>query len=134
MAADHRRWPLSPSNDLSYYIGRRLMATESHIMASLLRYGQGYKLDMRLDMARARPEAILELLQQRIEGIKSDELEPPSMVLTVPQGSATLSRLFALLSELRSTHHVLECSVTQCTLEQIFIQMASKSKLRKDDE
>jgi hypothetical protein len=73
-------------------------------------------------------------LQQRIEGIKSDELEPPSMVLTVPQGSATLSRLFALLSELRSTHHVLECSVTQCTLEQIFIQMASKSKLRKDDE
>jgi hypothetical protein len=133
MAADHRRWPLSPSNDLSYYIGKRLMATESHIMASLLRYGQGYKLDMRLD-ARARPEAILELLQQRIEGIKSDELEPPSMVLTVPQGSATLSRLFALLSELRSTHHVLECSVTQCTLEQIFIQMASKSKLRKDDE
>lgn len=134
MAADHRRWPLSPSNDLSYYIGKRLMATESHIMASLLRYGQGYKLDMRLDMGRARPEAILELLQQRIEGIKSDELEPPSMVLTVPQGSATLSRLFALLSELRSTHHVLECSVTQCTLEQIFIQMASKSKLRKDDE
>ena len=134
MAADHRRWPLSPSNDLSYYIGKRLMATESHIMASLLRYGQGYKLDMRLDMAHARPETILELLQQRIEGIKSDELEPPSMVLTVPQGSATLSRLFALLSELRSTHHVLECSVTQCTLEQIFIQMASKSKLRKDDE
>jgi ATP-binding cassette subfamily A (ABC1) protein 7 len=104
-------------------------------MASLLRYGQGYKLDMRLDMARhADPQKILELLQQRIEGIKSDELEPPSMVLTVPQGSATLSRLFALLSELRSTHHVLECSVTQCTLEQIFIQMASKSKLRKDDE
>ena len=30
-------------------------------------------------------------------------------------------------------HHVLECSATQCTLEQIFIAMASKSKLRKEE-
>ena len=123
------------SDDLSDYIGWRLMASESHSMASLLRYGQGYKLDMRLDMANhADPQKILQILQERCAGIKTEEFEPPSMVLTVPQGSATLSRLFALLSELRSTHHVLECSVTQCTLEQIFIQMASKSKLRKDDE
>ena len=34
----------------------------------------------------------------------------------------------ALLAELRAAKTVLECSVTQCTLEQIFIIMASKAK------
>jgi len=29
---------------------------------------------------------------------------------------------------------VLECSVTQCTLEQIFLMMASKSKLRTNEQ
>ena len=52
------------------------------------------------------------------------------MVLTVPQTGAQLSQLFGLLEELKATHHVVECSITQCTLEQIFIQMASKTKAR----
>ena len=95
-------------------------------------YGQGYKLDLRLDSTHANPDAILQLLQARVAGVKLKELELPSMVLTVPQGSAPLSQLFGLLAELKATHHVLECSVTQCTLEQIFIQMASKTKMRGD--
>ena len=51
----------------------------------------------------------------------------------VPQESSDLSGLFGLLAELKESHHVLECSATQCTLEQIFIAMASKSKLRKEE-
>jgi len=93
-------------------------------------YSQGYKLDLRFDTTKADENAILELLQSRVANVALKELEPPSMVLTVPQASAKLSELFSLLSALKATHHVLECSVTQCTLEQIFIAMASKNKMR----
>ena len=52
------------------------------------------------------------------------------MVVTVPQRAARLPQLFELLAELKSRHGVREGSITQCTLEQIFIQMASKTRLR----
>ena len=121
-------------------------------------YGQGYKLDLRLDTARddviADAESILALLQSRHDGAELLELEPPSMVLTVPREAAPqdaapqagqdgseapppsspkLSELFGLLDELKATHHVVEGSITQCTLEQIFIRMATKSKMRSKE-
>jgi ABC-type multidrug transport system ATPase subunit len=97
-------------------------------------YGQGYKLDLRLDMANhADPQKILQILQERCAGIKTEEFEPPSLVLTVPQNAVKLASLFGLLDELKGSHHVQECSVTQCTLEQIFILMASKANMRPTD-
>jgi len=97
-------------------------------------YGQGYKLDLRLDMANhADPQKILQMLQVRCAGIKTEEFEPPSLVLTVPQGALKLASLFGLLDELKGSHHVQECSMTQCTLEQIFILMASKANMRVTD-
>ena len=97
-------------------------------------YGQGYKLDLRLDMANhADPQKILQILQERCAGIKTEEFEPPSLVLTVPQNAVKLASLFGLLDELKGSHHVQECSVTQCTLEQIFILMASKANMRVTD-
>ena len=93
-------------------------------------YGQGYKLDLHLDVARADPDSLFDLVCGRYEDVELQELELPSMVLTVPQAAARLSQLFALLAELKATHHVVEGSITQCTLEQIFIQMASKTKMR----
>jgi len=96
-------------------------------------YGQGYKLDLRLDPTRADADAILAMMQGHLSTAELTELEMPSMVLTVPQGAASLSQLFGLLSQLKAEYHVLECSVTQCTLEQIFIQMASKKQLRGAD-
>jgi len=101
------------------------------IQALKSRYGQGYKLDLRVDVTRADPAAIQKLLEARYTGVELKELELPSMVLTVPQGAAVLSALFSTLAELKSTHGVLEGSVTQCTLEQIFLAMASKSKMRE---
>jgi len=94
-------------------------------------YSQGYKLDLRFDVTQADPNAILALLKSRIVDADLKELEPPSMVLTVPQSAAQLSQLFSLLSELKVTHSVVECSVTQCTLEQIFIAMASKDQMHE---
>ena len=41
-----------------------------------------------------------------------------------PRGAAPLSLLFARLSAARDQMGVLECSLSQCTLEQVFILMA----------
>eukprot|EP00966_Prymnesium_polylepis_P305679 7063799-Prymnesium_polylepis.1 len=95
------------------------------------KYGSGYKLDLRLltevaDEAAAQP--LVSSLQAQFAGTQLEELEPPSMVLTVPSATAQLSQLFAALAELRASGKVQECSVTQCTLEQIFIMMASKAR------
>ena len=42
--------------------------------------------------------------------------------------SSVISTLFGHLAEVKATMHVQEASVTQCTLEQIFLMMASKSR------
>jgi len=96
-------------------------------------YGQGYKIDLRFDAGQANPDATLKLLEERCAGLELNEHENASMVLTAPRGSTSLAELFALLTELKAAHHVLECSITQCTLEQIFIQMASKPGALAED-
>ncbi|KAL1503435.1 hypothetical protein AB1Y20_011923 [Prymnesium parvum] len=94
-------------------------------------YGQGYKIDLRLDVERSNAQEVLDFLQQCCGGTaKLEELEPPVMTLTVPSDAARLPDLMGRLAEAREVHHVHECSVTQCSLEQIFLLMASKSKLR----
>jgi ABC-type multidrug transport system ATPase subunit len=98
------------------------------------RYGQGFKLDLRL-----APDALHEAakMQEYIEqrcGARLEEFEPPGMTLTVPQRGAALSALFGVLADARELFSVSECSVTQCTLEQIFILMASKQQLHRGDE
>ena len=47
------------------------------------KYSQGYKLDLRLDMAQANPDTVLAMLRGRIAGVELKELEPPLMVLAV---------------------------------------------------
>jgi ABC-type multidrug transport system ATPase subunit len=95
------------------------------------KYGQGYKLDLRLDPARpTSPDEVLDLLKQRFAGARVEEFEPPNLSLTVPQAGLALSSLFGHLVQLRATLPVQEASVTQCTLEQIFLLMAAKAALR----
>jgi len=95
------------------------------------KYGNGYKLDLRLDLQKSNAEDVLAFLQESCGGAATiEELEPPVMTLTVPSDAATLPALFGRLAQAKQVHHVQECSVTQCTLEQIFLMMASKNKLR----
>ena len=74
---------------------------------------------------------LVSFLRSRCPEAKLEELEPPCITFTVPTAASTLSQLFGHLAEAQATHEVSECSVTQCTLEQIFILMASKSNLRQ---
>ena len=73
---------------------------------------------------------MLAFLQASCAGATLEELEPPQMTVTVPSGSANLSQLFGKLADAKDKYGVHECSVTQCTLEQIFLLMASKQKMR----
>ena len=146
------------------------------IQALKSRYGQGYKVDLRIDQlamaatasgvlapqtseaaggasalapvpapsALPSPSAsasasagtpvarLIEFMRERCPEAVLEEVEPPSLTFTVPTGASALSRLFGQLAEAQAGLHVSECSVTQCTLEQIFLLMASKSSLRKN--
>ena len=73
---------------------------------------------------------IVEFVQQRCPEAQLEELEPPSITFTVPTASSSLSQLFGHLAEAQKELQVGELSVTQCTLEQVFILMASKQQLR----
>ena len=77
-------------------------------------------------------ERLLEFMRERCPEAVLEEVEPPSLTFTVPTGASALSRLFGQLAEAQAGLHVSECSVTQCTLEQIFLLMASKSSLRNN--
>ena len=73
---------------------------------------------------------IVDFVQQRCPEAKLEELEPPSITFTVPTAASSLSQLFGHLAEAQKELQVGELSVTQCTLEQVFILMASKQQLR----
>ena len=102
-------------------------------------YGQGYKVDLRLDGAAAgtataaTAAAALAFVQRRFAGAALEEDEPPTAAITVPREDADLPRLFDHLAKARDELGASEVSVTQCTLEQIFLQMASKRELRNDN-
>ena len=75
-------------------------------------------------------ERLIEFMRERCPEAVLEEVEPPSLTFTVPTGASALSRLFGQLAEAQAGLHVSECSVTQCTLEQIFLLMASKSSVK----
>jgi len=93
-------------------------------------YGQGYKIDLRLNLEQSQPQQLVDFFRAVYPGAVLDEFEPPNLTITVPQDAATLSQLFGRVVEAREAMHVQECSVMQCTLEQIFLTMASRTKLR----
>ena len=71
----------------------------------------------------ADADAVLQFLVDAFAGATLDELERPLMEVNVPQ-TAKLSELFARLENAKATLHVVEASVTQTTLEQVFVKMA----------
>ena len=95
------------------------------------RYGRGYKLDLRYDPSSAiSPSEIIKFIEKACPGSTLEEHEPPCLTLTIPQHGTSLAYIFSHLREARQRLAVLESSLTQCTLEQIFVLMASKQQLR----
>ena len=86
-------------------------------------------MDARLSAALARRNAaeLLAELLRSLPGASLEEDEPPRMVLSVPTGCAALGEIFERLAAARARHGVLECSLSQTTLEQIFLLMARDS-------
>ena len=86
----------------------------------------------RLDSANeTTTDQVAELVAAGCPGAKLEEAEPPCMTMTIPQKGVALADIFAHLAKLRQQCGVQEISLSQCTLEQIFLQMASKQQLRE---
>ena len=66
-------------------------------------YGQGFKLDVRLDAAAA-PAAVVRFLQEACPGASLEEAQPPCLTLTLPQrddagADLSLAHVFRKLDE-----------------------------------
>ena len=94
------------------------------------------QLDLRLDPASSlAPEHVVALVAEGCPGASLEECEPPCLTLTIPQRpDLALSAIFEHLGRVRERAGVLECSLSQCTLEQVFLLMASKQQLRATGE
>ena len=91
------------------------------------RYGQGYKLDVRLaPTSSASADDVTRAVADGCPGAKLEEAELPMVTLTIPQQGAKLADIFTHLALVRERCGVQEASLSQCTLEQIFLLMASK--------
>ena len=73
------------------------------------------------------------LVAQGCPGARLEEAEPPCVTLSIPQRGASLSAIFAHLAVVKERLGISEVSLSQCTLEQIFLLMASKQALRQTD-
>ena len=93
------------------------------------------QLDLRLDPASSlAPEHVVALVAEGCPGASLEECEPPCLTLTIPQRGASLADIFAHLAVVRERCAVLELSLSQCTLEQIFLLMASKQALLRQSD
>ena len=87
------------------------------------RFGQGMRVSMRLDPKNpSNPEAVCKFLRERCGHARVDEFQPPNLTLTVPK--LPVSSLFGHLVDARNKFLPSEVSLTQCTLEQVFLSMA----------
>jgi len=98
------------------------------------KYGQGYKVDLRYDPVHCKPAELILFLQRSCPAMKLEEhaVTSGAMTLSLPTNAAPLSQIFGHLESAGKLHHVLESSITQCTLEQVFLQMASQQAARED--
>jgi len=93
------------------------------------RYGNGYQIDVNTGVHRTN--AITDALHQQFAGVRIIEKHPHSIKFQIPHGAnhrVLLSDLFQWVEDHREALNVVEYSISETTLEQIFIQFAKQQE------
>ncbi|KAL1529554.1 hypothetical protein AB1Y20_000498 [Prymnesium parvum] len=86
-------------------------------------YSKGYSIEVRLDPARANAQEVVNFVKSKF-ACEVVDCGPSAVSLTVSRGDASLSQIFGQLDELKTRLRADEVSVTQSTLESVFLNMA----------
>ena len=100
----------------------RCIGTPQHLKN---RFGQGYQLDVNTDADHA--EALENAMFEMFDNAELIEVHEGAMKFKIPfQDGRSLADIFEIIEDNRDNLHIIEYSVGQTTLEQIFIYFAQQ--------
>jgi ABC-type multidrug transport system ATPase subunit len=101
----------------------RCLGTASHLKE---RYGYGYQLDVNTGVHPT--DKVLAFVHERFPGAKILERQQQNIKFRVPRQGTTLADLFEMIESNKARLDVSEYSVSETTLEQIFIHFARQQE------
>lgn len=109
-------------NRIAIMVNGRIMCLGSsqHLKS---KYGDGYTLDFKLEDDPELMQKMQEMLRQEVGEFEIREVHGCHAIVVLPK-SRTLSELFRLMEKNRKEMKIIDYTLSQCTLDQVFLQFA----------
>jgi ABC-type multidrug transport system ATPase subunit len=102
----------------------KCIGSASHLK---LRYGSGYQMTINVD--KAEHQNVGNFMSAALTGVSLDFSDAHSISFRIPKGTVSLGNIFRLVENLKSQGCPLtEYSISETTLEQIFLSFAEQEK------
>eukprot|EP01083_Nonionella_stella_P139348 424928_1 len=102
----------------------RCLGSMAHLQS---KFGNGYQLDFNTGVRAEDVSALKTFVETSFHGASLLEIHGSSVKYMVPKSEHSLGKIFRLIEENTKTVNIVDYSVSEVTLEQIFIQFARKS-------
>lgn len=115
-------------------VGGRLRALGSP-QSLKTKFGAGYQLEVSVEDDGTADERVVRFTQERVPGIRLLERYGGHVKFEMPlQGELTLASVFELVEANKTELGVLDYSVSQTSLEQVFLQIAEKYEVAQVED
>lgn len=88
------------------------------------KFGDGYTIILRVAGADPRLEPVMEFIERELPGSTLKEKHRNMLQYQLPSSLTSLARIFSLLSKNKELLHIEDYSVSQTTLDQVFVNFA----------
>lgn len=91
------------------------------------KFGQGYTLDFKLENDEAKMKQFLEMITKEVGAFETREIHGCHAILVLPN-QKPLSFMFRLMEQSREEYKIVDYTLSQTTLDQVFLQFAKNQK------
>ncbi|TTR84633.1 ATP-binding cassette sub-family A member 1 [Bagarius yarrelli] len=88
------------------------------------RFGDGYTIILRVAGSAPQLEPVMELIERELPGSTLKEKHRNMLQFQLPSSLSSLARIFSILSKNKERLHIEDYSVSQTTLDQVFVNFA----------
>uniref|UniRef100_A0A4W4EB89 P-type phospholipid transporter n=1 Tax=Electrophorus electricus TaxID=8005 RepID=A0A4W4EB89_ELEEL len=88
------------------------------------RFGDGYTIVLRVAGADPQLEPVMEFIEQELPGSTLKEKHRNMLQYQLPSSLSSLARIFSILAKNKEELHIEDYSVSQTTLDQVFVNFA----------
>eukprot|EP00455_Lapot_gusevi_P052020 TRINITY_DN7870_c0_g5_i1.p1 TRINITY_DN7870_c0_g5~~TRINITY_DN7870_c0_g5_i1.p1 ORF type:complete len:341 (+),score=73.75 TRINITY_DN7870_c0_g5_i1:73-1023(+) len=103
-----------------------VLGTPQHLKS---KYGTGYFMEVKT--TEENVSAVREFIERVLVGAQLEELHGGRLKYRIPQRGLSLSAIFSELEQNKAELHIEDYSISQSTLEQIFLSIAKKQQEEK---